>query len=608
MKRCFKCGQEYGETPRFCPKDGQRLFPALLAGRYRLEEKIGEGSMGVVVRAIDERFGQRRAVKFLRPEYAADETARAQFLREAAVAARIKHPHIAPTLDYGIDEVSDCAYFTTELIEGASLREIMRRRFQSGGVFAPEEMARVLSQTAKVVEAAHAAGVVHADLKPENVFIQGEAENWFVKVSDFGVAKLKGARRTPATVGGASAVGVQSEGLYLSPEQSAGAPPDARSDIYSLGAILYEMAVGERPSPTLPPSARLFGPPKSVEAVILQAIETDPRLRHRSASDFAHEFEDAVRRSRLSLTRNPASNPSFAPVRLGNVSDPRTQRDRTSKWMIRMAAVGGLLLATSAALSFLPSVSAPETPAERQPETPATDRRLTVAAALEPPKPPAGMAYVSGGAFVMGNDASTERSEKPEHEVLVASFFIDETEVTNAQYAEFLKAVKRPAPSDWKNGAPPPGKENHPVTNVSWEDAKAYAEWAGKRLPTEAEWEYAARGADKRLYPWGDAFQPEFANTRERGAKSPLPVGSIPQDKSPFGVTDMAGNVAEWTATEFAPYPGSQANPDPGKLIVRGGSFGDPKEFAMTAARAGEPPQTTSANIGFRCAKNIPER
>ena len=174
---------------------------------------------------------------------------------------------------------------------------------------------------------------------------------------------------------------------------------------------------------------------------------------------------------------------------------------------------------------------------------------------------PNDMIFVPGGEFIKGSDNRLP-DEGPRHTASVQPFYIDIFEVTNLQYKRFNNETKRKSPNHFRNRSFPQGKADHPVTYVSWEDANAYCQWAGKRLPTDSEWEKAARGTDERMFPWGDTFGIEKANTPVRWQKLGLfgdttPVGAFEEGKSFYGLHDMSGNVWEWTASWYKAYPGN---------------------------------------------------
>jgi len=220
--------------------------------------------------------------------------------------------------------------------------------------------------------------------------------------------------------------------------------------------------------------------------------------------------------------------------------------------------------------------------------------------------PHADTVLVPAGWFEMGENDG-RRSNEPRHQVYLDSFAITRTEITRSQFAIFLKETGcQPAHirlQDLK------GNPNLPVTGVVWEDANAYCQWAGMRLPTEAQWEKAARGTDGRRFPWGDEWEPDCANTAENGPGRVLPVGSYPQCSSPYGALDMAGNAAEWVADNFSfdYYQHSpRRNPagPPGKRDrgLRGGSWASPWEHAQTYFRDSSHSVRPNPRVGFRCA------
>ena len=225
------------------------------------------------------------------------------------------------------------------------------------------------------------------------------------------------------------------------------------------------------------------------------------------------------------------------------------------------------------------------------------------------PTPPKGMVYASGGTFIMGRDKGMDVAERPGHQVKVEPFYIDIYEVTNEDYEKFVEATGHRAPATWSGRAYPSHAARKPVTGVTWDDANAYAEWAKKRLPTEAEWEFAARGTDGRLYPWGNAWRQGSANAN--GASQGLAeVGLSLGGASPVGAFDMIGNAWEWTASDLRAYPGGRlpANLLSGELkVIRGGSYESTKDYATTTYRTGWPARgaTTYAQTGFRCVRDI---
>jgi formylglycine-generating enzyme required for sulfatase activity len=229
----------------------------------------------------------------------------------------------------------------------------------------------------------------------------------------------------------------------------------------------------------------------------------------------------------------------------------------------------------------------------------------------EPPKAPrtedgAEMVLVPAGEFLMGsNDGAYD--EKPPHRVYLDAFSIDKYETTNALYKRFMDATGRPAPSYWSdgnfNGA------SQPVVGVSWGDADAYCRWAGKRLPTEAEWEKVARGTDGRKYPWGEQWDATRANAENRLGKT-VPVGSHASGASPYGAQDMAGNAWEWVADWYGStyYRNSPERnpegPDSGtSRVLRGGSWLNYPRSLRSAFRLYFTPDFRSHYLGFRCAR-----
>jgi len=217
-----------------------------------------------------------------------------------------------------------------------------------------------------------------------------------------------------------------------------------------------------------------------------------------------------------------------------------------------------------------------------------------------------GMVYVPGGKFMFGSD-SGDPCESPSSTVDIPSYYIDRTEVTNFVYKHFTDATGHRMPVHWEGGVIPPGLEDHPVAWVSWDDAAAYSKWAGARLPTEKEWEKAARGPDGRVYPWGDFFDPNRCNTWESGIRGTAPVGTFPEGQSTYGVLDLAGNVAEWVADRFQAYPNTATilkKYTEDLRVLRGGSWTFNDYYARASHRYPRSPQDRHGSYGFRTARD----
>ncbi len=224
-----------------------------------------------------------------------------------------------------------------------------------------------------------------------------------------------------------------------------------------------------------------------------------------------------------------------------------------------------------------------------------------------PPKIETPMIAIPAGQFTMGSDHEIER---PPHLVFVEAFEIDKFKVTNEQFERFVwetgyvTKAEKAGDTPWRYWANKNDTANRPVVKVSWNDAKAFCEWAGKRLPSEAEWEKAARGTDARTYPWGNEWEPENI----AGGWN-APVGSNPAAASPYGVMDMAGHVGEWTSDWFQPYPGYPGGDSAAQYfgekyrVIRGGGWSSSQELLRTTHRSASSETVANDDVGFRCAR-----
>src|SRR5262245_24100847 len=329
MKVCPVCGKEYSNTSTLCPVDGEvlqttadPLIGETLAGKYLIEELIKSGGMGSVYRGKHILMDKRVAIKVLRPSLAMDDAVVARFSREAKAASRISHPHAVNVTDFGESE-NGVVFLVMEYLDGRTLKEIIK----SEGAMPLARTVEIIRQVSGALDAAHEQGVVHRDLKSDNIMLSETNGGEWAKVLDFGIAKIQQPE-------GALDVDITAANLvigtpqYMSPEQCSQAGPiDARSDIYSLGIIVFEMLAGRVPftgeSPTVimmkqvqdpPPSILEARPdlPVAVAQVVTKALAKQPDDRFQSAGDLS---------SALATVAAAAEDPGFlaaAPATVAN--------------------------------------------------------------------------------------------------------------------------------------------------------------------------------------------------------------------------------------------------------------------------------------------------
>ena len=525
-----------------------RFPPGTKLGVYRIDSLLGVGGMGVVYGAWDEVRGRDVAIKCLHPNLVADPEVKRRFLREARALRALSHPGAAAIFDFL--QQREVLGIVMERVDGVTLtRHIARWRSRVPWTEVHALFGGVLDAMAE----AHATGIVHRDLKPDNVLVRSDGARLASKIVDFGIAKIR--EGTTFTVTGAF-IGTC---RYMAPEQvKTPQLADPRSDVYSLGILLYELCTGSVP----------FDYPNHF-AVMMAQVSEAPEPPRTLRADLPEPLEALILKA---LSKSPADRPPTC----------RAFRE-----------------AFDAALAGAISASEPRADSERlSPVMRDTDGYE--------------MVLIPGGPFLMGADRRT---------VHVDPFYIDRVPVTNEQFAAFVRATGY-EPEDENRGRfllhvrdPATARRlaKHPVVFVSWVDARAYATWAGKRLPTEAEWEKAARGTDGRKYPWG---REEPTKTRahfgQRGGVT-APAGSFPKGASPFGVLDLAGNVLEWCEDMDDPdfyARGPDHNPrhvegrEGAARVMRGGSFLHGARALRTSARTSFEPSYRFASGGFRCARN----
>ncbi len=692
-----------------------------VSAHVNLVRELGRGGMGTVWVGHDSRFDREVAVKFISPSLLEEHPDLVKrFAREAKAAAQLRSPHVVQIFDHGQTE-QGVPYMVMELLEGESLADRIRLR----GPQTAAETSVVISQVAKALGEAHRRGVVHRDIKPDNIFLLAvEDDELFVKVLDFGIAKrsttLSGQAGLTAT---GSLLGTPE---YMSPEQIMTAKEvGPRADLWAMAAVAYEMLTGRRAfsgeaigaiimaistGKYEPVSAH--GLPLEFDAWFARAFHSEPTQRFESTRELARSFAALCGRAPSSREARDSRQPS-QPEAAVVVHAPTVQSE------LAPDGHGGELAAvpTAKTLPQGPAAAIPQTgpdtaPVLMSPPSSATGPTLGGAAASLPgaggsgwcwgrwlavgsvmvvgliivgvvasdrPEPsaageedededraasvvaspgevkialasatvevagagsataaPEGMVLVAAGSFSMGCSAgdsgACRDNEQPVHTIELPGYYIDKLEVSVAKYAECVsvgacttsnltdfsrddgKSFVRDGFCNWGRR----GLEDHPMNCVDMDQAGAYCRWQNKRLPTEAEWEKAARGTDGRIYPWGNE-EPScdlVVYESDRGVpgcgrRSTWPVGSKPRGASPYGALDMAGNVWEWVADRYHPrYYGrspavSPTGPTTGLSYVRrGGAWVTSKSSSLRANNRGwNVMHNRGSNLGFRCAR-----
>ncbi|OLB15477.1 MAG: hypothetical protein AUH07_03000 [Gemmatimonadetes bacterium 13_2_20CM_70_9] len=509
-----------------------------LAGRYTLVRELGQGGMATVYLGTDLKLGRQVAIKALPP------TTRAylgsgRFQREVLLAAQLSHPHIVPLFE--ADEADGILFYVMGYVEGESLEDRLARE----GPLPLADALRIAAEVGDALQYAHEVGVLHRDVKPANILLSRA----HAMVADFGIAKLmEQVKGGQSSLTGAGLTPGTAE--YMSPEQAGGAERlDARSDVYALAAVLYEMLVGEPP---------FTGP--SVQAIVARVLTERPRPPRTVRPQVPPHVEHAIASG---LAKVPADRPPSARAFVDLLTQPAAGRWRPTRRQLAVTALGAAGIVAAA---------------------------LGIRGVTRRPHPPPEMALVPAGRYPVGGAPWREAST-----VRLGSFYIDSTEVTVGAYRRYLDSTLGMPP--W-TGRPP---ERWPATGVFWVEAVAYCAWRqpGGRLPTEDEWEAAARGPEGLRYPWGDKWVRGFANAdSQRDGFAPAGADSL--GRSWVGAVDLIGNAWEWTATE-APGPKGELG-----HIIKGGAFDSPPQNAVAAFRAAFPDRPPRlVHTGFRCAQSV---
>ncbi len=597
---CDKCGEEVPAASLYCPFCGQKraaetvspelqkelVEGRLIANRYRVESEIGRGGMEVVYKAFDTRLEQLVAIKMIPGELARNPLAAKALKQGTQTAINLTHPNIVKLHNY--EEYGEEVFLVMEWVEGENLATHIAEREK----LSVEEALDISLQILEALAYAHSQNIIHRDLKPGNLLLSREGK---VKIADPGIDQvlkdilIRYSRVAPDTSGTL---------LYMAPEQIRGRPADARTDIYAFGVTLYEMLSGHPPFETGAVEYQILNEmpepipdiPQWLNSITLKCLEKDPDARFQSAT----EIKEALVKKDVGVGFiRPEMRPAKPKVGVGFIRPGRKPLIAAIVVLICLLGIAGYLYFRTKGRE------------EIREEVKVEDKVL---AGKE------GMVYIPEGEFTMGGNYRD--AEKPVHKVYLSAFYIDKYEVAVDEYAACIKAGVCKRPGTGKNcNFGESGRENHPINCVTWYDAYTYCRWAGKRLPTEAEWEKAARGTDGREYPWGDAKATcSYAVMNDGGAGCRMdrtwPVGSKPKGASPYGVMDMAGNVWEWGMDWYDKDYYSRSpdrNPkgsDSGRYrVLRGGAWNHPPFRQRASDRSGYFPNKYFNFVGFRCAR-----
>jgi serine/threonine protein kinase len=622
-------------------------------GKVRIEKLLARGGMAEVYLGSHLTLERPVAVKLLHSYIEEEPTLIDRFHREAKVVAGLRHPNIVQISDF--DTADGHPYIVMEYLRGPTLATYLRYLHQRKKRLSFDQIAELLKGLTDALDYAHGQGVIHRDIKPGNIMLHNKTDEIPLDkpltsdveaiITDFGLVRVVNSATQTAS---GFLSGTPS---YMSPEQARGDQIDQRTDIYSLGVVLYEMLAGRVPFEadntvtilhmhihTAPPP--IPGIPAKVQAVLDRALAKNPNDRYRTSQEMANDFyrsigmstKAEVSREPYPLTPVPMEVPPPTKPEPLPVQQPRAEPAPLPKSQPQLEQV-------------LPAVSKlqtePEPPPKSQPRVepapapkPARSRvwigvglfslvclgllafgasRFLAAGTLFPSStetlspvitntnisaqptetsalPAAdGMVSVTAGTYEVGTAKFTDEYHLAPTTVELGNFWIDQYQTTNADYEQYMAATGTSQPTVW------PGEPDHPVVGVPWDQALAYCSWMKKRLPTEAEWEAAGRGpgADPQPYPWGNesTADGQALNLPNDGTYA---VGTLSFNKSPLGVFDMVGNIWEWVGEPYTPE-------QDGSRVLRGGRYGLVLDLSYRLAVAPDDARYLKYT-GFRCA------
>ncbi len=502
------------QTPTTGPEIGD-----VIDEKYRIDSLLGEGGMGKVFRVTHIKLDKTFALKLMHFNQSttpteAGENQILRFKREAEVLAKITHPNVVMITDFGVLPSSNLPYIVMEYLEGRSLRQILR----DTGTLSETEAIDITKQIAAGLHEAHTRGIIHRDLKPENIMVQKFSDGaTSVRVLDFGIAKLMGKAAEDSNAKDLTGSDLTGTLKYIAPEQLFGLPVDARTDVFNIGLIIYEMLTGVVPPVMMGKYKSLIemrpGATQQLNDLIARSLKQNPDERPQSALEFKKELDKITQ----AFVKEDIEKELVLEVNKMNSQQVAILEQPAPK-----KSSAGLVIAIVAVLVLGGAFGVWKFTQQGSNTQP---NGVTIVKIPESAIPTT--VYIKAAKTIIGDDKADEYS-RPAHEVELKAFQISKFLVTNRQYAEFVKQTKHQPPPHWNSPSPPADALEKPVINVSWEDAKAYCIWLSQgttkvfRLPTEQEWEYAARNATK------------------------------------FGVEEIATTNTEWTSSELTLYPGSR--------------------------------------------------
>jgi serine/threonine protein kinase len=610
-------------------------------GDYEIISSLGRGGFGSVYKAKASN-GSMVALKVLNPQVLDNQKVVKKFFHEAMILAKLDHPNICRLIEFFPDGQNYA--IVMEYVEGTELKELLQQ--QPNGLLPFDRAFKIAKQSLSAFQYANENGILHRDIKPANIMISKEGN---IKIMDFGIAKVAGAATHDTA---ASMLSIH----YTPPERfDPSRVVDTRSDIYSLGLVFYELFAGKRPFDVdetsqimfwhlneipEPPETFVSGLPKEVSLAIEKALEKDPDDRFQ---DFK-EFDDALGAGTpgvdyaSSLDDTAASDQTI----VTSLVEPTALKKKAKKKKAELpvALIAGIsaaviILLIGGFFAYQMFLKGPAIQGTTQQETVKIEYKGGVPNSKGYPevineKDNSTMIYIPAGEFTMGSDKYT--SEGPIQQISLDAYLIDKYLVTNRQFKQFVEETNYQTDAEknhsgevwtgrrWSNdenatwrlpdgSTPVEGREDHPVSQVSYNDAETYCKWAGKDLPAEAQWEKAARGPGGNTYPWGN-FDPDdsMANYSDSFIEGTTPTTKYEKGQSYYGAFDMAGNLYQWCKDWYVTGIERKANNPTGpgegtERVLKGGSYSESMDSLRSPNRISADPATSKAIYGFRCIK-----